>query len=143
MLLRRRSEKAEALKQVPMFAGLSRRQLEQVAQHVEEIEREADKVIVKQGHTGKDCMLILNGEARVDRDGVELARLTAGAVVGEMSLIDGKPRTATVTTTMPSTLLVIEGRAFDSLLETVPGLQRKLLLTLCERLRAMDERLNA
>ncbi|MBI2761358.1 MAG: cyclic nucleotide-binding domain-containing protein [Chloroflexi bacterium] len=57
-----------------------------------------------------------------------------------MSLVDGKPRTATVTTITPSTLLVIEGRAFDNLLARVPGLRRKLL---CERPRAMDERMNA
>ena len=63
---------------------------------------------------------------------------SAGDFFGEMALIDGKPRSATVIAETPIVLLVIHTRAFGHLLEAIPGLQKKVLLTLCERLRAAD-----
>ena len=73
--------------------------------------------------------------------GKAIAELGAGDFIGELSLIDGKPRTATVTAETPMTLLVIRRRDFKFLRETVPGLQEKLLVTLCERLRQADQAL--
>ena len=141
MLLRRRSDKADVLKKVPLFSGLSRRHLDHVAREADEVKEEAGTVLTRQGGLGREFILILEGGARVERDGTVIARLGPGDVFGEMSLIDGMPRSATVVAESPSVLLVIEARSFRELLDTVPGLQRKLLITLCVRLRAADAKL--
>ena len=97
--------------------------------------------MAKQGAQGLEAIIIVDGRARVEADGKAIAELGAGDVVGEMSVIDGKPRSATVIAQTPVTLLVLHRRDFVSLLETVPGLQRKLLVTLCERVRQADRAL--
>jgi len=141
MLLRRRSDKADVLKKVPLFSGLSRRHLDLIAADADEVKEEAGAVLTKQNGLGLEFLLILEGGARVERDGTVIARLGPGDFFGEMSLIDGMPRSATVIAESPTVLLVIQSRSFRSLLDTVPGLQRKLLVTLCARLRAADARL--
>ncbi len=141
MLLTRRSDKVDVLKKVPLFSGLNRRYLHLIAREADEVKVEAGAVLTKQGGLGLEFLLILEGGARVERDGKVIARLGSGDFFGEMSLIDGLPRSAAVIADSPSVLLVIQTRAFRSLLDTVPGLQKSLLVTLCERLRAADTRL--
>jgi len=141
MLLRRRSDKVDVLKKVPLFGELSRRHLDHIAREADEVKEEKDAVLTRQGGLGREFLLILEGSARVERDGTVIARLGPGDFFGEMSLIDGMPRSASVIAESPSVLLVIEARSFQKLLDTVPGLQRKLLATLSARLRAADVRL--
>jgi CRP-like cAMP-binding protein len=143
MLLRRRSDKSDVLKKVPLFSGLSRRYLDLIAAEADEVKEEAGTVLTKQGGLGLEFLLILDGGARVERDGTVIARLGPGDFFGEMSLIDGLPRSAAVIAESPSVLLVIQSRSFRSLLDAVPRLQRKLLVALCARLRAADARLAA
>lgn len=138
MLLRRRSDKADVLKKVPLFRGFSGRDLDLIARAADEVKVDAGKVLARQGTLGLEFLLILEGEARVERDGKVIARLGRGDFFGEMSLIDGKPRSATVLAESPSVLLVVEARSFRKLLDAIPGLQRKVLITLCGRLRAAD-----
>ena len=138
MLLKRRSEKADVLKGVPLFKELSGRHLSLIARHADEVTVDEGKVLTRQGELGREFLLILEGRARVERDGQVIARLGADEFFGEMSLIDGKARSATVTATTPMTLLVIETRSFRSLLAEIPELQKKILLSLCERLRLAD-----
>lgn len=88
-------------------------------------------------------MLVLVGTGRVERDGKVLADLAAGDFFGEMSLIDGQPRSATVFVESPCVLLVIGRHSFWKLLDSVPGMQEKILITLCQRLRAADAALAA
>jgi CRP-like cAMP-binding protein len=141
MLLTRRSDKADVLKKVPLFSGLNRRYLHLIAREADEVKVEAGAVLTRQGRLGLEFLLILEGGARVERDGKVIARLGPGDFFGEMSLIDGLPRSAAVIAESPSVLLVIQSRAFRSLLDAVPGLQKRLLITLCERLRTADTRL--
>ena len=141
MLLRRRSEKAEALKKVPLFSTLNGRQLDLIAKEADEVTVQANATLARQGQLGREFLLILEGAARVERDGMELARLHPGDCFGEMSLIDGKPRIASVIAEEPVTLLVVNSRSFALLLDDVPTLRKKILITLCERLRAVDEAL--
>jgi CRP/FNR family cyclic AMP-dependent transcriptional regulator len=138
MLLRRRSEKVDVLKKVPLLSGLSRRDLDLIARVADEVKVEKGRVLTRQGGLGMEFLLLLEGSARVERDGKVIARLGPGDFVGEMSLIDGKPRSATVIADSPSVLLAVQARSFRTLLDTVPGLQRKVLIALCERLRAAD-----
>jgi CRP/FNR family cyclic AMP-dependent transcriptional regulator len=141
MPLKRRSDRVDVLKKVPLFSGLSRHHLDLIAREADEVKAEAGNVLTRQGGLGLEFILLLEGGARVERDGKVIAHLGPDDFFGEMSLIDGMPRSATVIAESPSALLVIEARSFRRLLDTVPGLQRKLLVTLCTRLRAADVRL--
>jgi CRP/FNR family cyclic AMP-dependent transcriptional regulator len=141
MLLRRRSQKVDVLKSVPLFGALSRRHLDAVAREADEVQVDAGRVLTRQGTHGREFLLILEGGARVERDGKVIARLGRGDFIGEMSIIDGKPRSATVIADSPTALLVVERRCFAALLDTVPGLQKEILVSLCERLRAADDAL--
>jgi CRP-like cAMP-binding protein len=138
MLLRRRSEKIDVLKKVPLLSGLSRRDLDLVARVADEVKVNAGRVLTHQGGLGLEFLLILDGGARVERDGTVIARLGPGEFFGEMSLIDGLPRSASVIAESPSVLLVVDARSFGKILDAVPGLQRKVLIALCGRLRAAD-----
>ena len=139
MFFRRQSDKTQALKRVPLFGSLSQRQLNLVAKHADEVELKAGNVLTKQGEMGLEFLLLVEGSARVERNGKVIARLTSGDFFGEMSLIDGKPRTATVIADTPVTLLAIHRRSFHYLLDSIPGLSRKIIVALCERLRKADE----
>jgi CRP-like cAMP-binding protein len=137
----RRSEILDPLRKVPLFSGVSRRHLDLIARLADEVRWEAGKVLARQGERGLEFLLIVDGSARVERDGRIIARLGAGDFFGEMSLIDGKPRTATVIADTPVVLLVIHRRSFDYLLDDVPRIQKRVLVTLCERLREADSTL--
>ncbi len=138
ILAKRRSEKVEALGKIPLFSGFSRRYLNLIARHVDEVRVEKGRLLARQGGLAREGFLVVDGQARADRDGKLIARLGPGDFFGEMSLIDGKPRSATVSAETPMVLLVIEARSFSALLGDAPPLQRKILVTLCERLRDAD-----
>jgi CRP-like cAMP-binding protein len=141
MLHKRPSDKADALKKVPLFSDLSRRYLDLIAKQTDEVNEEAGTVLAKQGALGLEFLLLLEGGARVERDGTVIAHLGPGDFFGEMSLIDGMPRSASVIAESACELLVIQSRAFRSLLDEVPELPRKLLATVCARLRAADAKI--
>lgn len=134
----RRSDRLDSLRKVPLFSGVSRRHLDLIARLADEVRWDAGKVLARQGERGLEFLLIVDGSARVERDGKLIARLGAGDFFGEMSLIDGKPRTATVIADTPIVLLVIHRRSFGYLLDDVPRIQKRVLVTLCERLREAD-----
>ena len=141
MLHRRHSDKADALKKVPLFSGLSKRYLDLIAKQTDEVKEGAGTVLAKQGALGQEFLLLLEGGARVEKDGTVIARLGPGDFFGEMSLIDGMPRSASVIAESPCVLLVIQSRSFRGLLDEVPELPRKLLVTVCARLRAADAKI--
>jgi CRP/FNR family transcriptional regulator, cyclic AMP receptor protein len=138
MLLNRSAHRVEALKRVPLFADLDSSNLELIAKRAEEVDAPAGKTLIRQGEPGREFILILEGSARVEKDGRTFSQLSAGDFLGEMSLIDGKPRVATVIAESPSKLLVIKNDAFQSLLDEVPGFRNKILVVLSDRLRGLQ-----
>lgn len=137
----RKSQKAEALGQIPLFSNLSKKDLETLASHVDEVDVEAGRVLAREGSRGQQLSLIVEGAAEVEKNGKRLATLGPGDVVGEMSLIDRAAGTATVTTTEPSVLLVMHSQDFSQMLEQSPAFARKVMSALVQRLRAADEKL--
>ena len=137
-MFHRTSDRVSALARVPLFSGLSRRYLNELARHVDEVTVKAGKVLARQGEHGLEFLLIVEGKAHVERDRKRIASLQPGDFFGEMSLIDGEPRTATVIAETPVTLLVIHRRVFGHILDTIPGIQKKVLITLSQRLREVD-----
>jgi len=138
MFLNRRPDRIDWLKKVPLFGGLSGRNLDLIARQTDVVKADRGRVLTRQGALGEEFLLIVDGSARVERSGTLIARLEAGDFFGEMSLIDGKPRSASVIAECPITLLVVDARSFRSLLDGVPGLRRKITVALCERLRRAD-----
>jgi CRP/FNR family transcriptional regulator, cyclic AMP receptor protein len=137
----RRSDKAEALKDIPLFRNLSEHDRDVLAAHVDEVEVDAGTELTHQDAHGTQVVLIVEGAATVVRDGSQLADLGPGDVVGEMALIDGERGTATVTTTEPSVLLVMSSQDFNTVLEESPAFARKIMKQLVQRLRVADTRL--
>jgi CRP/FNR family cyclic AMP-dependent transcriptional regulator len=123
---------------VPLFAGLSRGDLQQVAQAGDQIQVEAGSEVVTEGRVGREFFLILDGEAMVRRGGKEVAKLGPGQYFGELSLLHRGPRSASVTADTDMTLFVLGQREFAGLVDSVQGLAPKLLTGLAQRLREAD-----
>jgi CRP/FNR family cyclic AMP-dependent transcriptional regulator len=130
----------ESLKRLPIFAACSTRDLEAVARLSTTLDISKGKPLVTEGTPGHEFVVIRAGTVEVTRDGEKLAELGPGDYFGEISLIDGGPRTATVTAVTPVTIEVVESRDFDALLEKVPGLAQRLLKGLAARLREKSDR---
>ena len=142
MLLRRSSQKIELLKKVPMFSNLNQRHLKEIGKHADQVRVEAGRVLAQQEKKGWEFIFIVNGKARVEKNGKVIRQLSEGDFFGEISLIDGEPRTATVISDADMTLLVVNKTSFDHLLDTVPGLQKKILIALCQYLRSAEKAMN-
>src|SRR5438093_5336153 len=116
-----------ALKAVPLFKECSPQELREVASLGTEVEVPAGKVLTSQGQKGREFFLIREGSATCSVDGRDVAKFGPGDYFGEMSLLDGGPRTATVTTTSPVRAHVISQQEFATLIHDVPSVVRKLL----------------
>ena len=130
----RRNEKVELIKKVPLFAGCSKGELEQIAHIADEIDLREGKEMTQQGSRGREFFVLLEGEADVTKDGESINKLGSGDFFGEIALVADSPRTATVTATSPVRALVITDRSFRRLLEDSPQIQAKVLSALAERL---------
>ena len=139
MLLRRGSQKTDLLKKVPLFSNLSQRHLGEIAKHADQVQVERDRVLVEEGKIGWEFIFIVEGKARVEKDRKFIRQLSKGDFFGEISLIDGEPRMATVIAETNMTLLIVNKRSFDHLLDTIPGIQRKMLVSLCSYLRKAEK----
>ena len=129
------------LRQVPLFAGCSTKELVLIAKAGDEVSVPTGHVICDQGQTGREAFVLLTGAATVRRNGKKVAELGPGAVLGELALLDHGPRTATAVTTQPSTLLVLEARRFSALVLNVPSVGHKMLAALAGRIRDLDRQI--
>jgi CRP-like cAMP-binding protein len=128
----------EHLANVALFSGCTKKELERVAKAGDEIVMTAGTVIVDQGQTGREAFVVLEGSVTVKRGGRKIGTLGPGDVVGELSLLDHGPRTATAICETDCELLVIDQRHFRSVLEDVPSMSIKLLSALAGRIRELD-----
>jgi CRP-like cAMP-binding protein len=129
--------KIELLKQVPLFSRCNKKQLAAIATLADLIDMPAGKLLVREGSPGRDFMVIVEGAVDVSRQGHKINALGPGDFIGEMALISGTPRNATVTTTRNSSLLVVTERQFWALLEQTPGMQMSVIKALGERLQSL------
>ncbi len=134
----RQDAKIAALKRSPLFEGLSRRQLAQVARLSDDLEVPAGTVLCKQGSRGQEFFIIVDGEARVSRDGENLGTVRGGDFFGEIALLEPVKRTATVTAETPLSLFVVSRQAFDTVVATDPAVERKVLRTVVRRLASQS-----
>jgi CRP-like cAMP-binding protein len=130
-------ELADILGHVPLFAGLSRRHLNRVAGLATTRWYQPGSVIVKAGGPGDSFFVILNGQASV-RAGARRVAMRTGDFFGEMSLIDGEPRSATVTARTEVLVMVIARSKFMKLLQSEPKVAQTILAAMSRRVRALQ-----
>lgn len=128
----------ELLATVPLFEGLTRRELESILSAAKDVEVEPGKHIVEQGESGLGFHLILEGTCKVVVNGDEIVSLGRGDYFGEMSLIDGGPRSATVIAETRVRTLSLTSWTFLPLLDENPSIAKKLLIEMSRRLRAAE-----
>ena len=131
-------DKIDRLEEVGLLAGCSRRQLRAIARISDVFEVPADTVLARAGHPGEEFFIILDGNARVEVSPRKRSRLQPGEYFGEMSLLDGGPRSASVVAETPLRLLVIKRRDFTTLLREAPELTQSILATLSRRVRVAE-----
>ena len=124
---------------VPLLRGLSVGQLHRIMQAGEIQKREAGAVLCKEGDQSTDMLILLSGQLVVRSKQVELSAVKSSDVIGEMSLITGLPRSATIEVVEDATLLVIHKERFDTLMQENTDLAariyRNMLVSLCAKLR--------
>jgi CRP/FNR family cyclic AMP-dependent transcriptional regulator len=128
----------EHLGSVPIFEGCSKKDLQTIARQVREITHEAGYVIATEGDPGAGLFVIAEGEADVTIGGKRVNHLKAGDFFGEMALLDDEPRSATVAALNPLSTLSIAAFNFRSLLKSNASITYKVLVSLCQRVRAAE-----
>jgi CRP/FNR family transcriptional regulator, cyclic AMP receptor protein len=130
----RRDAKVKVISGVPLFSGLSKRELAQVASIADEIDLRSGRTLIREGERGREFFILLDGSAEVTRKGKVLATRGAGDFFGEVALMCDVPRVATVTTTSRTRALVVTDREFRALVKRTPAIALKVLEAVGERL---------
>jgi CRP-like cAMP-binding protein len=136
----RKQEGIELLRSVWLFERCTNKELASIREIATPLDVPAGKVLATEGESGREFFVIVSGKAEATKRGVSVGMLGAGSFFGEISLLDHKPRTATVTTVEPTSVLVITVAAFTGLVATTPSVDRKMLVVLAERLRDVEAR---
>jgi CRP-like cAMP-binding protein len=119
--------KLDTLRRLPLFAGISARELRAVSRVADEIDFPAGYTFIREGEPGHELVFIVDGSADVSQEGQRINHVRDGDIVGEIAVLTRGERTATVTTTRPTRAFVMTGRDFWALLERVPSLRFKVL----------------
>jgi CRP/FNR family transcriptional regulator, cyclic AMP receptor protein len=128
------NSKIELIKRVPLFSKLSKGMLKEVASIADEIDLPEGKKLTREGERGREFFVLIDGQAEVRKGERRVNTLGPGDFLGEISLITKVPRTATVTTSGPTRVLVITDRAFAQLLHESPEISQGVLEAVGERL---------
>lgn len=131
-------ELAATLKSVPLFGELNDKHLKAIVSSGKIVEFPSGKEVTREGEAGVGFHLILSGAAEVSVGGASKGTLGPGDYFGEISLIDGMPRSATVLITEPTTSFSLVSWDFSRLLDANPEMMKVLLVELCRRLRAAE-----
>jgi CRP/FNR family cyclic AMP-dependent transcriptional regulator len=135
-----REQYLDHLAAVPLFRGMTTKELRDIAKATVELNIDQGKEFVTQGDVGREAFVIVEGTADVVRNGTPIGQLGPGDCVGELALLDHGPRTASVVAATPLTVLVLGPREFLGVLDEVPTLSHKILAALASRVRELDSK---
>ena len=135
MRLFRHDTKVAALAKAPLFEGLSKKELAQLARITEDVEVEPGTVLCQQGKRGREFFVVMDGDVEIKRNGRRV-NSSGGDFYGEIALIEDVPRTATVTAKTKLRFFVLTARDFRTMLDDHPAVERKVLRQLAKRLLA-------
>jgi CRP-like cAMP-binding protein len=131
----RRNQKIDLLRKVPLFARCSKRELAEIATLADEIDFREGKRLIREGASGREFFVLLDGAVDVTRDGRRINQLGPGDFFGEIALVaPSATRTATVTASTPVEALVVTAQNFRRLLDRSPHIKLKVLEAVAERL---------
>jgi CRP/FNR family transcriptional regulator, cyclic AMP receptor protein len=133
MRLLSQNTKVAALKRAPLFDGLSRKELTELARVSEDLDIPAGTALCKEGDVGQEFFVIVDGEVEVTRNGRKVALRGGGEFVGEIALLEKVPRTATVTAKTPLRVFVLTRQDFRTLVDKNRVVERKILQALARR----------
>lgn len=125
--------KVQALKRAPLFEGLSKKELTQLARVTEDLEIPAGQVLCREGDTGREFFVIVDGEADISSGGRSVAARSGGDFVGEIALLENTERTATVTAKTPLRVFVLTRQDFRHLVRENPSVEQKVMRALARR----------
>jgi CRP-like cAMP-binding protein len=123
---------------VPLFRSVSKKGIRSIVQAATEVDVREDTVLVREGRTDRDLFVILRGTANVVKDGKRVRELVPGDFFGELALLHGAPRSATVTARTDMRLMVLGWREMSIVLEHEPTIAKQLLAAMAERVRANE-----
>jgi CRP-like cAMP-binding protein len=126
------------LKSISIFSELSSKELKAVAKLMTELDVAEGRELMREGEVGREFMIIRSGTADVRRGGRKIATIGSGDYVGELAVLSGAPRTATVIATSPLVVETLNRREFMSLLDQSPKLAKKILLGAVNRLHQLE-----
>ena len=129
----RKDAKTKLIENVPLFGECSSKELQDIASIADEIDIAEGKELTKEGSSGREFFVIIDGNASVAQDGEQVNQLGPGDFFGEIALVRDTPRTATVTATSPVRALVISAQGFRRLLDTAPEVENKVLKAVVDR----------
>ena len=138
----KKSKEVELLRSVPIFAECSDRELSSIAKSLKEVHFPKGKEICKEGETGVGLHIVMEGDTKVIVGGRTRRKMGPGAFFGEIALLDGGPRTATVVAESDVATLSLPVWAFRSTLKAHPALALKMLDEVCRRVRTSEKSLS-
>jgi CRP/FNR family cyclic AMP-dependent transcriptional regulator len=135
----RRSSYLEHLARVPLFSDCTKQELQRLARRTTDITIDPGQAIIKEGRTGFEFFVVVDGKAEVTRKGKSVGQVGPGDFFGELALLNNAPRNATITATTPMEVIVLTRAEFNAALAEAPGMTRKLMTGMARRLRQLDE----
>jgi CRP/FNR family transcriptional regulator, cyclic AMP receptor protein len=139
---RTRRRSTVALAGVPLFTGFSKRHLQRLADATDEVRFRPGEAIVEQGNPGETLFVVLEGQAKVMRDAKVRTHLVPGDFFGEVSVLDGGPRTASVVAETPVAALRLFRRTVMDMMGSEPQFALALLEGIARRIREIDRSLS-
>lgn len=137
-LARRIGSGSERLRALPIFSSCAEGEIERVASLAHEVEVPAGHVLTREGDPGASFFVVETGTATVTHEGRRVASLGPGSFFGEIALVEGGPRTATVTAEAPMRLFAFEVHTFSALMREVPSVAERVLEAVAERKRGLE-----
>jgi CRP/FNR family cyclic AMP-dependent transcriptional regulator len=125
---------ADRLKAIPLFGGLGRKQLDELAGWADEVDLPAGKALVTEGTFAYEFVIIEEGSAKVTSGGQHLADLGPGDYLGEIGLLAAPRRTASVVTTAPMRAVVMTGPSFRAMVKAMPSVAEQIRSTIDARM---------
>jgi len=131
-----RDPKLKLLEAVPLFAHCSRKELKEVSLIADEIDLAEGHVLTREGESGREFFVLIEGSAVVRRRGRKINTMGPGDFFGEIALVAARPRTATVTAASDVRALVVTSQSFQRLMRDMPSIQTKILQAVVARIPA-------
>jgi CRP-like cAMP-binding protein len=131
--------KVGALRRAPLFSDLSKKELALLARMSDDVEVDSGTVLCKEGETGREFFVIMEGKVEVTRADKTVKRSGGDEFFGEIALLEDVPRTATVTAKTPLRLFVLTRRDFRHLVNASPSVERKVMRSLARRLLSSSD----